>query len=275
MSAAAIVSNVVRVLLLPPASLFLLLAIGLLIRRWWPRVGRALSAAAVFILFLLCTEAGADLLVSPLESMTAPLASAEGTHAQAIVVLAAGKLERAPEYGDVDIPDYIALARLRYAARLQHETGLPILVSGGNSRDGIMQSKAGGMARALREDFATPVQWIEGDSENTAENATFSSRILNPNGVRRILLVTDAMHMPRSTLAFAQNGFDVIAAPTMFFSIDTHTPYQFMPSAEGLRRSYYAFYEWLGIVSYRMRYGTRAPRNTSATSLAGTAAISQ
>ena len=33
-----------RNLILPPGSLFLLIAVGLLVRRWWPRAGGAVAA---------------------------------------------------------------------------------------------------------------------------------------------------------------------------------------------------------------------------------------
>ena len=214
---------------------------------------------ALVLMYFLCTEIGSNLLVRPLENMTAPLASSSDTRAQAIVVLAAGRLEHAAEYGGKDIPDYIALARLRYAAKLQHGTGLPILVSGGNvAADGAGTSKAAAMASALREDFVTPVRWIEGASENTAENARFSAGILRQEGVHRILLVTDAMHMPRAKMVFAQAGLDVVAAPTMFFAAQSMGPLDFLPSAEGLRRSYYAIYEWIGLFWYWIHYGGSA-----------------
>lgn len=214
---------------------------------------------ALALLYVLCTEIGASLLVRPLENLTAPLASSSDTRAQAIVVLAAGRIEHAAEYGGKDIPDYIALGRLRYAAKLQHETGLPILVSGGNvAANGAGESKADAMASALREDFVTPVKWVEGASENTAENARFSANILRQDGVHRILLVTDAMHMPRAKMVFAETGLDVVAAPTLFFGAGPIGPIDFLASAEGLRRSYYAIYEWIGLVWYWVRNGGSA-----------------
>ena len=257
MSASEIASSIVRLLVLPPLSLFLLVAVGWLLHRHRPRLGKSVMVLAMVVLYLLCTGMGANVLVRPLENLTQPIASSIDTRAQAIVVLAAGRLECAVEYGGKDIPDYIALARLRYAARLQHETGLPILVSGGNvssSSDG--RSKADAMADALREDFITPVEWIEGASENTLENARYSAKILLPLGIRRILLVTDAMHMPlRARMAFSKAGFDVVAAPTMFFGSGSIGPFDLLPSAEGLRLSYYAIYEWLGLGWYWVRIG--------------------
>ena len=245
-------ASLFRLLVLPPAGFFRLLAICWLCRRHWPRVSQLLGTGTILIAYVLCTAAGANLLVAPLENLTIPLTKTGDTGAQAIVVLAAGRLNNAPEYGGSHIPDYIALARLRYAARLQHETGLPLLVTGGNSsNDARQDSKGASMARALREDFRTPVTWVEDNSETTAENASKSRIILQANGIQRILLVTDAMHMARSEAMFRAAGLQVTAAPTMFFRLDRLDPGTFFPSAEGLRRSWYATYEWIGLFRYR------------------------
>ena len=246
-------ASLFRLLVLPPAGFFLLLAICWLCRRW-PRFSKGLTVSTLVMAYILCAPAGANLLVTPLENLTVPLAAGSKTGAQAIVVLAAGRLNDAPEYASTHIPDYIALARLRYAARLQHETGLPLLVTGGNRSDDARQdSKGASMARALREDFRTPVTWIEDNSETTAENASRSRVILQANGIRHILLVTDAMHMVRSEEVFRATGLQVTAAPTMFFRLDKLDPVTFFPSAEGLRRSWYALYEWVGLYWYRLQ----------------------
>ncbi len=258
MSVSAIVLAVVQALILPPLSLFLVYGVGLTLRVWRPRLGSMLCSGAIAILFLLCTNAGAWLLVRPLESLETPLQSTKDTGAQAIVVLAAGRLEHSPEYAEKDIPDYIALARLQYAAKLHRETKLPVLVSGGNGTpDGRIEPLANGMVRVLQDDFATPVKWIEDKSDNTAENAAFSAQILKQAGVSRILLVTDAMHMRRSRIVFLQAGLEVVAAPTIFFSKDQVALLDFLPGAEGLRRSRYAMHEWLGMAWYCVRYGAR------------------
>lgn len=255
---AAEFQSLVRELVLPPASLFALLAIGLILQKRRPRLGRMIALGTMVLFYLLCSGFGAKALVAPLEGLARPLATTQGTGAQAIVVLAAGRIEDAPEYGGKEQPDYIALARLRYAARLHKETGLPILVSGGNgTSDGSLIPKALAMERALREEFAVPVRWVETESGNTAQNAEFSARILARENIRRILLVTDAMHMPRSVMTFERNGMEVVAAPTIFFGRDTSTWLYLLPSAENLRRSYYALYEWIGLVWYGLRYSSR------------------
>lgn len=248
-------AGAIRELLLPPQSFFLLFAVGILVAGRWPRLGRRLRALALLLLFLLCTGIGAWCLVTPLENMTTVPASLRGTGAQAIVVLAAGRYKAAPEYGSAEIPDYVALARLRYAAKVHRATGLPILVSGGGgSPDGDYQPLADSMAAALRDEFAIPVQWLEKESENTAENAVLSAAILKKEGIRKVFLITDAMHMPRAELAFRHASVDVVPAPTIFFGTETPTAGDFWISAENLRRSSYAVYEWLGLGWYRLRF---------------------
>jgi uncharacterized SAM-binding protein YcdF (DUF218 family) len=256
-----------RELMLPPSSQFLVIAIGLALWRRRPRAGRIVAGTGLALLAFLSTPGGASFLVTPLENLTGPVLAPERAGAQAIVVIAAGRVRHAPEYGMRDIPDYYALARLRYAARLQRRTGLPILVSGGNGSSGAdpaptdrAWTKADAMAAALREDFAVPVRWIETRSRDTGENATCSAPLLRAAGVRRILLVTDAMHMARARTAFQRAGLDVVSAPTMFFGRDQLQLDSWVPSAEGLRRSWYATYEWLGIFWYRVRgAGTPPP----------------
>lgn len=251
-----------RSLILPPASLFLLILVGLTLWRRRPRTGRILAGTGVALLALLSMTAVADLFLTPLERMTAPLRAPERAGAEAIVVLAAGRLRDAPEYGGRDIPDYIALARLRYAAHLQRRTGLPILVSGGSAGTPAPADRpytlADAMASALREDFGVPVRWTEAHSRDTAENAAYSAALMRADGVRRVLLVTDAMHMARSRAAFERAGLEVVDAPTMFFSGQARSLHAWVPSAEGLRRSWYALYELIGILWYQARKGGQA-----------------
>src|SRR6266852_4244957 len=99
MNASMTASSAVSAFLLPSFSLILICAIGLILRRPWPRLGLTLSWGALIVLTALSTEAGALLFVTPLENWTAPLVSTRDTGAQAIVVLGGGRLANAPEYG--------------------------------------------------------------------------------------------------------------------------------------------------------------------------------
>ncbi len=257
-------TNAAAALLLPPINLVIPCALGLLLRRRWPRAGLALGLASLALLLLLSTKAGARLLVQPLENLTAPLASTAAPAAQAIVVLGGGRVGAAPEYGGRDGPNPQTLARLRYAATLQRASGLPLLVSGGRP-DGAAETEAALMARSLRDDFAVPVRWLEDASDNTAENARFSAEHLFAAGIRRVLLVTDAMHMPRSQAIFTRAGFEPLAAPTLFLGREPLSAIDFLPGGEGLRRSHYALHEWIGLLWYRLRHGSEWPATAGMT----------
>jgi uncharacterized SAM-binding protein YcdF (DUF218 family) len=247
-----IANTTARILLLPPTSLLLLILFGYMLRHKWPNASSAISRLGIMLLLLVSTNAGALLIVRPLEEMTKPLTAFKDTGAQAIVVLGAASVERAPEYEGQDVPDQVGLIRLQYAAYLQHATELPLLVSGGfaPSHESNL-SIAAAMARALREDFKAPVKWVEERSRTTAENASYSARMLKEAGIKRVLLVTHAMHMPRAHEAFAREGIEVVAAPTMFHSRMKWSPWMLVPSASGLSRSYYATHEWVGLAWYR------------------------
>ena len=106
-----------------------------------------------------------------------------------------------------DLVGPVTLMRLRAAARLHRETGLPVLVSGG-APDGPGESEARLMARSLKEDFGITARWLEEQSTNTAGNAILSAPLLHEANVRRILLVTDAVHMPRARWAFERVGLE-------------------------------------------------------------------
>ncbi|WP_413281681.1 YdcF family protein [Floridanema evergladense] len=50
-------------------------------------------------------------------------------------------------------------------------------------------------------------------SQSTEENALFTSAVLYPQQVQKIVLITDTPHMMRSLLVFRASGFDVIPYP--------------------------------------------------------------
>ncbi|WP_050475807.1 YdcF family protein [Herbaspirillum rhizosphaerae] len=241
--------KIASALLLFPANLLLLAALGLLLRH---RCRRAiwLSWAALALLWLFSTRAGALLLVAPLEAQAAALAGVPRT-AQAIVVLGARRQSNAPEYGNRDAPGYLALARLQYAARLQRASRLPLLVTGGKTDDAA-ESEADVMARSLQDDFGVTVRWRENDANDTAQNASLSATMLRQAGVQRIVLVTDAIHMPRALASFRKTGLEITPAPTVFFSRERLSLYDYVPSGEGLRRSNYALHEWIGLLWYKL-----------------------
>ncbi|MBK4737040.1 YdcF family protein [Noviherbaspirillum pedocola] len=251
MSIVWLLTNAVAALFLPPLSLLIPAAAGMLMRRRFPRGGPALTLCALALLTALSTGVCARLLMWPLEEMNPPWSGSQ--QGEVIVILGGGRSRNAPEYAGHDVPIAASLARLRYGARLQRQTGLPILVTGG-SPEGAFESEAQLMARALREDFSVPVRWVEANSDNTAENARYSAEVLRSSGVRSILLVTDAMHMPRARAVFLQTGLQVVPAPTNYRSRGPLLISDFIPNAAALRDSSYALHEWIGALWYALAH---------------------
>lgn len=244
-------------IVLPPFSLFLLAVFGWLVMRRYPRLGRGLLIGSLAAFYILSTPFVGATLLHSLEVGDA-LTLEQPLHGDgAIVVLSAGVRRDAREYGG-DTVDPMSLERLRYAARLHRELGLPILVSGGpGDRTGTAMATA--MRESLDQDFGISARWLEPRSRNTYENAAFSSRILHGEDIVNVYLVTHAWHMRRAALAFllADRGskLNIVPAATGFVSVPTPEPGDFLASADGLRRSYLAIHEALGYLWYRVYYG--------------------
>lgn len=245
-----LITNLISAFLLPPLNLLLLGMAGLLLWRKRPVIARWLVAASLALLWLLATPYVSDGLMRMLEGPPVAL-DPKAQPADAIVVLGAGTYLNAPEYG-ADTVGEAGLARLRYGARLQRETGKPVLVTGGKPQGNIL-SEADQMKAVLEEEFHVPVKWTEGESDNTLENARFSQRILGPAGVRRIYLVTQAWHMPRAAMAFRAAGFEVVPAPTIFSLPRPYMLLDFVPSADALAESQRFMREVIGLLWYRLK----------------------
>jgi uncharacterized SAM-binding protein YcdF (DUF218 family) len=246
-------TNLLAAFLLPPLSLVLLGCLGWWLARRFRFAGNTIIITSIALLLALSTGAGSRLLVAPLENRSLPVPNPKMVDAKAIVILGGGRSFAAPEDDNRDQPSAQTLARLRHGARLYRMTGLPILVSGG-APDRGGESEAAVMARALREDFHIPVRWIEGTSENTAQNATHAATMLREAGIDRVLLVTDAMHMSRAMQIFSKTSLMVLPAATDFRSRKPLSVADFIPSAGGLQTSHYALHEWIGLVWYRLRH---------------------
>jgi uncharacterized SAM-binding protein YcdF (DUF218 family) len=241
MSISWLLTNMVSLLLRPPACLVRLAAAGDWIARQHPRTGRGLVIAAVALLYLLATPLLSTELLSSLEAGFTPPAEKGG--ADAIVLLGGGRYRAAPEYDSRDTVSISSLMRGRYAAQLHKRTGTPILASGGKP-DGGTLSEAVAMTHLLEKEFGIPVRWQESLSNNTIDQARQCHMMLAPLGHRKIYLVTQAWHMRRAVLAFETAGFEVTPAPTGFTSLGPLNPLHFLPTGYGVMHSSLAIHEY-------------------------------
>ena len=249
MTAGQTTSYIVGQLVLPPTSLIVAALAGVLLALRRRVAGTAIAVASLLALLALGTPLVAHTLLRALE--TPPLAAGARADAQAIVVLGGGRVRGSPEWGG-DTANAATLRRIRYGAQLARDTGLPVLLAGGNpERAALPEARL--MQAVLEHEFGIKARWIEDRSDTTAENARFTAAILAPLGIRRVLLVTDAYHMPRARRAFAGAGLDPVAAPTGYIGRSALRPQHLVPNAEALRVSNLALREWAAGLWYRLR----------------------
>ncbi len=241
-------TNVIAAFLLPPLSLLIILMVGLMIHYRHPKAAQRVFMTTFLLLWLASTPFIAEDALHILEAQTTPLTT-HPSDAGAIVILGGGTYFNAPEYGGHDTSSEATLVRLRYGARLHHETTQPILTTGGNPA-GNLVSEAQQMRDALENDFKVPVRWTEDTSNNTLDNAQNSFRILHKHNIRKIYLVTHAWHMARAASIFRKAGFDVIEAPTAFTTRHQLDLLAFLPDANALRNSKIFVHEVIGLLWY-------------------------
>lgn len=243
-----IVSKWVGGLLLPPVNLLGLAGIGLWIarrRRW----GAYLCATSLLLLALLATPWLSSRLLHATETVDV-LRPPFRHGAQAIVVLGGGAYDHAAEFDGPSIAP-AALQRLHYAAWLQRQTGLPLLVTGGSPNSHVAEGKV--MAMMLRRDFGLQARWVEHRALDTAQNAYYSALLLRPEGINTVYVISQAWHLPRALPQFERQGLQAIPAPVAFTRPVQLSPLSLLPSGYGLLDSYLAAHEVVGRVAYYAR----------------------
>lgn len=229
----------------------LLLAAGILAwnRR---RVSRWLCVAAVFILMIFSSPTISGALLRSLENQYPDTGIDALSRAQAIVVLGGTihmPTSRHENSGLIDPSD-----RLLHALRLYRAEKAPVVVCSGG---GFAETSEAHVMGQLLQEWGVPAEAIllEERSLTTRENALFSYSILKARGIRHILLVTSAVHMPRAAAVFRKAGFEVTPAPA-----DFRTGWGggagfwgWLPDAGYLMRSDLAVKEWVGLLVYRLR----------------------
>jgi len=239
--------------------LLMIVALGLIWKR--PKWAAGIIALALIMLLFSSNAWVSTGLVRSLEWQNIP--KGELPKAPAIVVLGGGILPKVPPRPWVEVGD--EGDRVLYGARLYRQGKAPIIIFSG----GRIDWKQGGPSESkdmaeLAQTMGVPKTAILEDptSLNTYENAVNVKKLLDSKGIeRRVLLVTSALHMPRSFAIFKRQGIDVIAAPTDFITIEEEvgeqtlqgTILRLIPDVGRLADTTRALKEYIGIVIYRLR----------------------
>ena len=242
------------------ACICCVLALFLIWKR--PRIAYSCIALALFVLLISSNAWIARFLVSSLEWQNIP--SVELPTAQAIVVLGGATRAAYEPRTTVDLSE--AGDRVIYAAQLYRDKKAPIILASG----GRIDWSGGGTPES--EDIAKLLEFMgveskdiiqDPDSLNTYQNAVNTKKILSKRDINQILLVTSAMHMPRSLAIFKHQGFEVTAAPTDFLvtkgeleaigSTPKSAILNLLPDSRNLENFTLALKEYLGMIIYRLR----------------------
>jgi uncharacterized SAM-binding protein YcdF (DUF218 family) len=249
-----VLKQFLKALLLPPMPwLILLLAVIIFWRRTWARKLLLLS----FLLIVALHSGPINYALRyPLESRYSPVIDPNtvGPY-DAIVVLTASSI---PAEGLIPFPsvDEHMFRRLDEAWRLYKLRPKPIIVSGGHVNPFTVAKNENLIAREFLIRWGVPKNDIIGEetSRDTFESALETQKILAQHGWKRYLLVTSAMHMPRSMLVFSRLVPEPIPAPGEFslgkFEL---TPFDFFPNESVAERLVTTIHEYAGCVNYYWR----------------------
>jgi len=163
----------------------------------------------------------------------------------AIVVLSGGVQMGRDPLDNQPRATYATFVRCRYAARLYRlRWQVPIVASGGDDEANVMGR--------LLQGFGVPETMIlrENRSRNTLQNAEFTAQILKKHNWQRIVLVTQAYHMPRAVWAFRHFGIDPLPAACDFATVQPIWN-ELLPDGSTIRRNELLAHEIGGFILYR------------------------
>lgn len=236
--------------LLPPGGPLLLALAGLLL--WRRRIGRWLAAAGLLTALLLSLPVAVDALVQRYIGDTGPrdveaqVAPWRGQDDALVLVLGAGVRSASSARGGYELKPLTA-ERLRRGLWWSRQLALPLGFSGGVSPRAEVgaPSEAAVVAQVLADLGQPPLAVAESVSVDTRSNASRSAPLLRQRGVRRLLLVTDDLHMPRALLHFrrALPGVEIVPAPLGQRPDAEGRLLDWLPSSEAARRGAYLSYE--------------------------------
>ncbi len=232
------VHEILKACLLPPLAPLLLVLPWLCLGG-----GRRALALALALSYVSSLPLTAVLLTRLLATADAPLRLPPSPWS--LVVLGGGRLTAAREYSG-DGPSAATLQRLRYAAALARSApAVPVWLSGGRVY-GEDLAEATLMQRSLQRDFALPLARLHGEdvSRNTAENAAQLAAHLGRGA--RVLVVTDALHMPRALHELRCAGLQAWPAPLAGYRPPPFLPLLFLPQAQATASVDHAIWEGVG-----------------------------
>jgi uncharacterized SAM-binding protein YcdF (DUF218 family) len=251
-------SSLLTGLLDPYRLLFLFLGVGIV--NFWRRrrvpVGRLLLVTLPLAgLTVLSTPAIAHLSLGTLEWCYPPVEQ-RSKNAEAIVVLGGGMDPPDATRLHAEMDENTLFRCLHAAAVYRGGKPCPVVVCGGAIYGGKTTPPLAHLMRDFLRDQGVQDDDIivEARSRTTHENAVECSKLLDQRRIRKVILVTDAVHMFRALRSFRNQGIQAVPSACHHSATEFEwTVMDFLPSANAVRNHQRAFHEWLGCAWYWVR----------------------
>lgn len=255
----AFLYSVLLTCLTPTTPVVLLLIAALVFRRQVRRSGLCL-AGALGILLICGNGWVVGTMVRSLEAANPP--ASPSAKADAIIILSGGTLPRVYPRTTVEISD--AGDRVLYGAELfRQQRAARVIVTGDVGTGGLAPRPAADDMTDLLNRLGVPSSAIVAERQalNTHEHAVNLCPMLTQQQIRRVLLVTSAVHMRRSLGVFRHScsAIEYIPAPTDFRAVDEipgpwyRQVARVIPTPRALEDFSDAAHEYLGIIYYWSR----------------------
>ena len=250
-----ILSKTLALLLAPSNFVGLLFIVGaLLFALRWRAIGKRLVATGIVLLILFGFLPFGSLLLLPLTERF-PAWSNHGSDPDGMIILGGGiNPEISLVRGSIEVTSsagrITAVADL--ARRFPHSRVVVVGGSGDLRNPSVPEAP---LTARLLDSFGVATERIvlEDHSRNTAENAAFTWKLLQPKAGERWLLITSAQHMPRAVGCFRNVGFSIEPYPVDWQSAGwTSSSMSMSTLSDGLSRTDGALHEWLGLIFYRI-----------------------
>ena len=243
-------SKIAQFLLSPGHVLVAVLVIGAVLLVW-PRTQRLGTVALVVSTVLLATIAvipvGAWFL-TPLEERFPP-PDPMPTEIAGIIVLGGGQDARVTfDRGRATVND-AAERMIEVAGLMRRYPGVQVIFTGGLGVPGMTEADVARKVFALMGADVGQILF-EDSARNTYENALATYELVGPEPASTWLLVTSAIHMPRSMAVFRKAGWPVMAYPVDYRTGRSWTEARWFSLAGHLGELDVAVHEYVGLIVY-------------------------
>lgn len=232
----------------------LLLLVGRRARRW----GVGLTLGVTVILVALTVLPLGDWMVAPLENRF-PLAVLP-EKVDGIIVLGGMVDPDLTQSRAQPIVNGAAERLIEFAGLARRWPQAKLVFTGGSGSLTHPDQREAPVARAILERVGFPVERVifESESRNTWENVVLSQKLAAPQSGEVWVVVTSAMHIPRSVGIFRKAGWPILAWPVDYRTLAGGEVRSRLDLGRTLSMLDDSLHEWAGLVAYFMMGRTSA-----------------